>query len=102
MNFEKFKKEITSEAPVAIRDLLAFSTKQPIPIAQVEPIEDIRRRFTTAAMSLGAISPEAHEAIAGSTWAEMKGVGHFPMSENPEAFVGYLLPILDDIASAAA
>lgn len=41
---------------------------------------------------------EAHEAIAGSTWAEMKGVGHFPMSENPEAFIGYLLPILDRIA----
>jgi pimeloyl-ACP methyl ester carboxylesterase len=40
----------------------------------------------------------AHEAIAGSTWAEMKGVGHFPMSENPAAFLGYLLPILDRIA----
>ena len=41
---------------------------------------------------------EAHEAIAGSTWTEMKGVGHFPMSENPEAFIGYLLPILEKIA----
>ncbi len=41
----------------------------------------------------------AHQAIAGSTWAEMKGVGHFPMSENPAAFRDYLLPILDQIAS---
>jgi pimeloyl-ACP methyl ester carboxylesterase len=40
----------------------------------------------------------AHEAIAGSSWTEMKGVGHFPMSENPEAFVSYLLPILDNIS----
>ena len=40
---------------------------------------------------------EAHEAIRGSTWAEMKGVGHFPMSENPDAFISYLLPILADI-----
>ena len=40
----------------------------------------------------------AHEAIAGSTWTLMKGVGHFPMSENPEAFLEYLLPILDRIA----
>ena len=40
---------------------------------------------------------EAHAAIAGSTWAEMEGVGHFPMSENPEAFIRYLLPILDQI-----
>jgi pimeloyl-ACP methyl ester carboxylesterase len=43
---------------------------------------------------------QAHEAIAGSTWAEMKGVGHFPMSENPEAFIGYLLPILERIEAA--
>ncbi len=41
---------------------------------------------------------EAHAAIAGSTWVEMKGVGHFPMSENPEAFLQYLLPILEQIA----
>jgi len=40
----------------------------------------------------------AHEAIAGSTWSEMSGVGHFPMSENPQAFIEYLLPILDGIA----
>jgi pimeloyl-ACP methyl ester carboxylesterase len=41
---------------------------------------------------------EAHEAIAGSTFTEMKGVGHFPMSENPEAFIRYLLPILEQIS----
>ena len=39
----------------------------------------------------------AHDAIAGSTWVEMQGVGHFPMSENPEAFIRYLKPILDSI-----
>jgi pimeloyl-ACP methyl ester carboxylesterase len=27
----------------------------------------------------------------------MKGLGHFPMSENPEAFLKYLLPVLDKI-----
>ncbi len=43
------------------------------------------------------LGKEAHEAIAGSTWVEMEGVGHFPMSENPEAFIRYLLPILDQI-----
>ncbi len=42
----------------------------------------------------------AHEAIDGSTWTEMKGVGHFPMSENPEAFIGYLLPILAQVADS--
>jgi pimeloyl-ACP methyl ester carboxylesterase len=39
----------------------------------------------------------AHEKISGSTWAEMKGVGHFPMSENPVQFVEYLRPILQQI-----
>jgi pimeloyl-ACP methyl ester carboxylesterase len=42
----------------------------------------------------------AHRAIPGSTFAVMKDVGHFPMSENPEAFVGYLLPVLDQIREA--
>ncbi len=40
---------------------------------------------------------EAHEAIRGSTWAEIKGVSHFPMSENPEVFIEYQLPILVNI-----
>ena len=40
----------------------------------------------------------AHAAIPGSTWVEMKGVGHFPMSENPVAFVEYLQPILESIS----
>ncbi|MBT4492176.1 MAG: alpha/beta hydrolase [Gammaproteobacteria bacterium] len=44
------------------------------------------------------LGKEAHEAIPGSTWAEMKGVGHFPMSENPAVFVEYLKPILDQIS----
>jgi len=41
----------------------------------------------------------AHEAIAGSTWSEMKNVGHFPMSENPAEFIDYLLPVLNKIRS---
>jgi len=63
-DFEAFQEEIRPQAPVALRDLLEFSSTTPIPIEEVESIEEIRRRFTTAAMSLGAISPEAHEAIA--------------------------------------
>lgn len=41
---------------------------------------------------------EAHEAIVGSTFTEMADIGHFPMSENPERFMTYLLPVLDKIA----
>ena len=42
----------------------------------------------------------AHEAIAGSTFTEMKGLGHFPMSEDPERFILHLLPVLDAIRTA--
>ncbi len=41
----------------------------------------------------------AHAMIPGSTWTAMPGVGHFPMSENPDAFMTYLSPILDRIAA---
>ncbi|MEM7078994.1 MAG: alpha/beta hydrolase [Pseudomonadota bacterium] len=44
------------------------------------------------------LGQEARDAIAGSTWTEMRGVGHFPMSENPVAFLEYLKPILAQIA----
>jgi pimeloyl-ACP methyl ester carboxylesterase len=42
---------------------------------------------------------EAHEAISGSTFAVMAGVGHFPMSEDPEQLRTHLRPILDQIAA---
>ena len=44
----------------------------------------------------------AHEAIAGSTFQEMKNVGHFPMSENPKTFLQYLLPTLDQVATGSS
>ena len=45
-----------------LRGLLEFtSDRQPVPIEEVEPVEEIVTRFTTAAMSLGSLSPEAHE-----------------------------------------
>jgi pimeloyl-ACP methyl ester carboxylesterase len=47
-------------------------------------------------------SPRDSEAVAarvkGAKLTVMKGLGHFPMSENPPAFLGYLRPVLDEIA----
>lgn len=40
------------------------------------------------------------DEIAGATFQEMKGVGHFPMSENPEAFKRYLMPVLERIKAS--
>ena len=58
--------EVLGNAPAgALRDLLKFvPDREPVPLSQVEPVEAITRRFVTGAMSLGALSPEAHEDIA--------------------------------------
>jgi glutamate synthase (NADPH/NADH) large chain/glutamate synthase (ferredoxin) len=65
-DYQNYVKTQLENSPVALKDLLEFNhgLYSPIPIDEVESIEDIRVRFTTAAMSLGAISPEAHEALA--------------------------------------
>ena len=67
-SYKKFK-EFTSLVdnkpnPIFIRDFLDFKKGTPIPLDEVEPIEDIMRRFVTGAMSFGSISREAHEALA--------------------------------------
>ncbi len=58
--------KLVNDRPVAtIRDLLKLrSDVKPVPLNEVEPVESITKRFDTAAMSLGALSPEAHEALA--------------------------------------
>ncbi|MDF1740461.1 MAG: glutamate synthase large subunit [Verrucomicrobiales bacterium] len=65
-DYERYLEELKLNQPHALHDLfeLVPNDEGPIPISEVEPIEDVRRRFTTAAMSLGAISPEAHEMLA--------------------------------------
>jgi glutamate synthase (ferredoxin) len=47
-----------------LRGLLDFKPSEAVPIAQVEPVENIVRRFKTGAMSYGSISQEAHETLA--------------------------------------
>ena len=68
-SYKKFKEftRLADEkaAPIFLRDFLSFR-ENPIDISRVEPVESIVRRFVTGAMSFGAISQEAHEAIA---WA---------------------------------
>ena len=66
-SYKKFK-EFTSqvdgkESEIFLRDFFDFK-RNPIPIEEVEPVENIVRHFVTGAMSFGAISKEAHEALA--------------------------------------
>ncbi|MGV6808773.1 MAG: glutamate synthase large subunit [bacterium] len=56
---------INNRPPTVLRDLLDLRTDlTPVPLDEVEPIESIVKRFDSAAMSLGALSPEAHETLA--------------------------------------
>ncbi|MBQ0726581.1 MAG: glutamate synthase large subunit [Thalassolituus oleivorans] len=63
--YDRFTTLVNERPAATIRDLLALRKDiKPIDISEVEPVESIFPRFDTAAMSLGALSPEAHEALA--------------------------------------
>ncbi len=60
-----FADQVNQRDPMVLRDLFALRlAEQPLAIDAVEPIEDILPRFDSAGMSLGALSPEAHESLA--------------------------------------
>lgn len=66
-SYEKYK-EFTrlvdeKDSPIFIRDFFDFK-RNPIDIDKVEPVESIVKHFVAGAMSFGALSREAHEAIA--------------------------------------
>ena len=62
--FKKYSASLRAQPAVAPRDLLEFKpSAHSIPINQVESITEIRKRFVTPAMSLGALSKEAHECL---------------------------------------
>ncbi|MBF8222346.1 glutamate synthase large subunit [Halomonas sp. 328] len=67
-DYQKWKKfaRLVNERPVAtIRDLLRLKpAAEPLSLEEVEPVEALIPRFDSAGMSLGALSPEAHEALA--------------------------------------
>ncbi len=63
--YKKFKELVENRRPTYIRDFLEIkSDKEPIDINEVESETEIVKRFVGAAMSIGALSPEAHEDLA--------------------------------------
>jgi len=61
----QFSRGVRDLPPVYLRDLLEFNfPAEGVGIDQVEAITEIRKRFVTPGMSLGALSPEAHETLA--------------------------------------
>lgn len=74
-----------NKKPAFIRSCFKFK-RNPIPVEEVEPVEEIMKRFVTGAMSYGSISKEAHEALA----ITMNSIGGRSNTgeggENPERF----------------
>ncbi|MES2624110.1 MAG: glutamate synthase large subunit [Pseudomonadota bacterium] len=63
--YRRFAHLVDNRPVSAIRDLLGLrQDTTPVQLSEVEPIELILKRFDSAGMSLGALSPEAHEALA--------------------------------------
>ncbi len=63
--YDLFKSHVHNRPPTSVRDLLEFvPVKTKVGLPQVESVDDICRRFFASAMSVGALSPEAHRTIA--------------------------------------
>jgi glutamate synthase domain-containing protein 2/glutamate synthase domain-containing protein 1/glutamate synthase domain-containing protein 3 len=63
-NYRAYAELAETREPVAVRDLLDFTAREPLSLDEVEPADQIVRRFSTQAMSLGALGPEAHRTLA--------------------------------------
>jgi len=63
-NYRAYAELAEAREPVAVRDLFEFAPADPIALGEVEPEDAILHRFSTQAMSLGALGPEAHRTLA--------------------------------------
>ncbi|MFN4225856.1 MAG: glutamate synthase large subunit [Hyphomonas sp.] len=62
--YRKYVEALHARDPIQLRDLLDFKlAAEPVPLSQVQSINEIRKRFVTPGMSLGALSPEAHGTL---------------------------------------
>jgi glutamate synthase (NADPH/NADH) large chain len=85
--YKRYAEGMDCRPPFDLRDLLDFNPRnEPIGIDDVESITEIRKRFVTPGMSLGALSPEAHETLT----IAMNRIGAMSDSgeggEDPERF----------------
>ncbi|MGM3163094.1 glutamate synthase large subunit [Dickeya undicola] len=77
-DYQQYAKLVNERPASMLRDLLALQPQEgtAIPLEQVEPDSELFKRFDTAAMSIGALSPEAHESLAEA----MNSLGGFSNS----------------------
>lgn len=64
-DYQSYAQQVNSRPAAALRDLLRLKTaNKPLALNAIEEKSELFKRFDTAAMSIGALSPEAHEALA--------------------------------------
>jgi len=102
--YRAYAKLIHSRPPLAPRDLLRprpnALRRGPAPLDEVEPIEAILRRFSTAAMSLGSTSSEAHATLA-TAMTRLGGLSNSGEGgEDPERFTTESNSTIKQVASA--
>ncbi len=62
--YRNYADVVNNSDPIQIRDLMDIKPlKEAVPVSQVQSVNEIRRRFCTPGMSLGALSPEAHGTL---------------------------------------
>ena len=85
-DYQAYADAVNNRPASHFRDLFKLNSSSSIPLEQVEPVENLFPKFDSAAMSIGALSPEAHEALA----VAMNRLGGFSNSgeggEDPKRF----------------
>jgi glutamate synthase (NADPH) large chain len=98
--YQRFVESQTGRAPIQLRDLLDWrSPLKPAPLDEVESVNEIRKRFVTPGMSLGALSPEAHgtlniamnrigaKSVSGEGGEDRERYTPLPNGDNPNSAV---------------
>jgi glutamate synthase (NADPH/NADH) large chain len=63
--YKRYAQSVYNDAPINLRDLLGFKkVDQTVPLDEVASITEIRKRLIAPGISLGALSPEAHETLS--------------------------------------
>ena len=102
-DYQQYAKLVNERPAATLRDLLALNPgEDAISIDDVEPAKELFKRFDTAAMSIGALSPEAHESLAEA----MNSIGGFSNSgeggEDPARYGTNKVSRIKQVASAAS
>jgi len=98
--YQKYVGLLSGRAPIQLRDLLDFqTTSKPVALEGVESLNEIRKRFNTPGMSLGALSPEAHgtlnvamnrigaKSVSGEGGEDRERYKPLPNGDNPNSAV---------------